>query len=133
MKIYKQTEDLPVMGIEVADFPNGIKEGFDSLMKTFGKERAYYGISWLDEGDKVRYYAMAEEAFPGERKRYNYELLIIEKGEYHAETVHNWLSKTDCIKDVFHSLMPNNKPDKNHPCIEWYISDEEMVCMVKAS
>lgn len=75
---------------------------------------------------------MANEVFPDEGKRYNYEfLIIIEKGEYQTEAVHNWLSKTDCIKDVSHYLMANNKPDKDHPCIEWYKSDEEMLCMVK--
>jgi hypothetical protein len=132
MILYKQTEDLPVIGLQVMTFPNGIKEVFGSLMKTLGSSRAYYGVSWLDESDNVIYYAMAKEMFPDEGKRYNYELLRIEKGDYRTEAVHNWISKTDCIKDVFHDLMANNKPNKNHPCIEWYQSDEEMLCMVKA-
>lgn len=133
MKLYKQTEDLSIIGIQVKNFPNGIKEAFDSLIKVLGSKRAYYGVSWLDESDSVKYYAMAREIFPGEGKRYNYELLTIEKGEYQTEAVQDWLSKTEGIKEVFHGLMANNKPDKSHPCIEWYISDEEMLCMVKIS
>ena len=131
MELYQQTEDLTVIGVQVESFPNGIKEAFGSLMKTFGSDRAYYGVSWMDENDSVKYYAMAREAFPGEGKPYNYESLTIEKGEYQTEAIHNWLSNIDCIKDVFHNLMANNKPAKNHPCIEWYKSDEEMLCMVK--
>src|SRR3954454_3148862 len=120
MKQYELTEDLTLIGVHVTTFPNGIKEAFENLMKTLGSDRAYYGVSWMDENDSVKYYAMAREFFPGEAKLWNYESLMIEKGEYQTEVVHDWLSKTDCIKDVFHNLMGNNKPGKNHPCIEWY-------------
>ena len=44
----------------------------------------------------------------------------------------DWLSKTSSIKDVFHELVDSGQPNKNNPCIEWYQSDEVMVCMVKA-
>jgi len=132
MKIYQQQEDMTVFGVHVKTFPNGIKEAFDILMSTFGNNRPYYGISWLDENDLVEYYAMLPEAFKGEVNKYHYEKLIIIKGEYHTETIYNWLGKLDSIKDVFHGLMPDNRPDKNHPCVEWYKSDDEMLCMVKA-
>lgn len=131
MEIYKQTETIITIGQQVPTFPNGIKEAFGNLMKTLGNNRAYYGISWMDEDDKVIYYAMAQEAFPGEGRQHNYDILPIEKGEYRGEAIQNWMSKTDSIKDVFHNLMGNIKADKNHPCIEWYMSDDEMVCMVK--
>jgi hypothetical protein len=132
MEVYFQPEDMTVFGVHVKTFPNGIKEAFDSLMSTFGNNRSYYGISWLDENDSVQYYAMVPEAFNGEGDKYHYEKLILRKGEYHTETIYNWLSKLDSIKDVFHGLMPNNRPDKNHPCAEWYRSDDEMLCMIKA-
>jgi hypothetical protein len=131
MKLYTQTEDIKVIGVQVKTFPNGIKEAFGGLMKTFGSDRDYYGVSWMDERDSIKYYAMARAVFPEEAKQKNYESLTIAKGEYQTETIHNWLSKTDGIKDVFHNLMGNNKPDKNHPCVEWYKSDEEMLCMVR--
>jgi hypothetical protein len=132
MKIYKQPENIVVTGIEVTTFPLGIKEAFETLMKTFGSDRAYYGISWMDDSDKVKYYAMATEAFPGEGKLHNFEWLTIEKGDYQVEALHDWLNKTDCIKDIFHHLMGNDKPDKKRPCIEWYQSNEDMLCMIKA-
>lgn len=131
MQLYHQTEDLIVMGLQVKTFPDGIKEAFGSLMKTFGSNRAYYGVSWMDENDNILYYATAGEVYQDERKHYDYELLRIEKGEYRAEAIYEWRYKTDCIKDVFHKLMGSSKPDKNNPCIEWYKSDEEMLCMIK--
>lgn len=45
MKLYTQTEDLTVIGVQVKTFPVGIKEAFGSLMKTLGNDRDYYGIS----------------------------------------------------------------------------------------
>jgi hypothetical protein len=132
MELYQLTGDIRLIGIGLKIFPEGIKEAFDSLMKTLGLERAYYGVSWMDERNKVIYYAMAAESFPGEGKLHGYEEFIIDKGDYKTEAVHNWLSKTDSIKDIFHELMGNNTPDKKHPCIEWYQSDDEMLCMVRA-
>src|SRR6266852_1427806 len=113
MEIYYQPEDMIVFGAQVKAFPNGIKEAFDSLMNAFGNSRSYYGISWLDENDNVQYYAMVPEAFKGEANKYHYEKLIIMKGEYHTETIYNWSTKLDSIKEVFHGLMPNIRPDRN--------------------
>ena len=132
MEIYYQTEDLTVFGVQVKTFPDGIKEAFDGLMSSFGNNRSYYGISWLDENDSVQYYAMAPETFKGEANKYQYEKLTITKGGYYTETIYNWLSKLDSIKETIHGLMPNNRPDKNNPCVEWYKSEDEMLCMIKA-
>jgi len=132
MELYKLTEDVRVIGMRVSNFPDGIEETFGVIMKTLGRERDFYGISWMDENENVEFYAMAKEAFPGEGKNYGYELLVLEKGDYETEAVHNWKAKIDSIKDVLHELMGNSKPDKTHPCIEWYQSDEKMVCMIKA-
>jgi hypothetical protein len=131
MEIYSQPEDLTVFGIHVKNFPDGITEVFSGLMEVFGNNRAYFGISWCDKNNTIQYYAMVQEAYKGEALEYKYERLTIGKGDYQTETIHDWLSKKDCIKDVFHQLMPGNSPDKDHPCIEWYKSEEEMLCMVK--
>ena len=78
------------------------------------------------------YYATAEEKQEGEAEKYNYESRIIEKGEYFAESLKNWRSKTECIKDVFIEMMKSDSVNKTKPAIEWYKNDEEMLCMLKA-
>lgn len=130
MELHKEKEDFVVMGIQVRTFPKGIKEAFETLMQTLGA-RDYYGISWMDENDNIIYYAAGKELFTGESRQYKFEKLKIDKGNYQTEAIHNWQSKTDCIKDVFQKLMGDKKPDSNNPCIEWYHSPDDMLCMIR--
>lgn len=132
MELFEQTAAITLTGIRVHDFPNGIKEAFDELAKTFGTSRAFYGLSWMDDEDQVIYYALAEEASAGEGALQHYSTLTLEQGTYLTETVHDWMSKTDSIKDVFGRLLNNQRPGKDRPCVEWYRSHDEMRCMVKA-
>lgn len=117
---------------QVKTFPLGIGQTFDSLATTLpsGMERAYYGISWM-ENDKVIYYAAAEQKENAEINKYALEPWTIESGDYLSVSVINWRDKLDTIKDVFHNLMENTATDKTKPCIEWYQSDEKMLCMMR--
>ncbi|HEY5746942.1 MAG TPA: hypothetical protein VIU12_12745 [Chryseolinea sp.] len=135
MEKFVLTKDLHLFGNRVPNFPVGIKEGFDALIEILpeGLERPYYGVSWMEDG-KVIYYTMAAEKFLGEAKPYDCEMnLTIEKGEYLTVTVRDWMSKTDSIKDVFDELMKDKYVALGAPCVEWYKSDEEMVCMIKSN
>ena len=132
MQNYDQQEDLLLLGIKVESFPLGIKEAFESLMRTFGANRSYYGISWCFDASTIEYYATVQEAFTGEAKKFNYKKLTIPKGLYHTATIVDWLGKTDCIKDVFNELTAGSRPTESRPCIEWYKSDHEMLCMIKS-
>ncbi|MBY0537114.1 MAG: hypothetical protein K2P88_14785 [Chitinophagaceae bacterium] len=131
MEHYSLPTDLNLIGFEVKTFPNGIGDSFDILYNTFGQERSYYGISWFDENETIKYYAMTTELPADNQLAENYQKLEIQKGNYRTITVFNWLSKTNSIKDVFHELLKDARPNQNSPCIEWYKSDTEMVCMVK--
>ena len=130
MELYQQAEDFTVMGVQVTTFPNGIKEAFEGLMQTLGG-RDYYGVSWMDENNQIIYFAVAKELFPGESRQYKFKKLTIEKGSYQTETLHNWQSQTECIKDIFQNLLAGKVADKDHPCIEWYYSKDDMMCMVR--
>jgi hypothetical protein len=84
--------DLPVFGIQVTHFPEGIGESFDQLIKMIsGKfDLDYYGISYMDPNGKIVYFATALEKGPGEAKKYNCQRLFIEKGTYLSITVRDW-------------------------------------------
>lgn len=132
MESYMVAQDVRVFGILVETFPLGIKEAFESLVKSFGSGRSYYGLSWCAESGEIQYYALVSEAFDGEAKKYNYHQFTLRQGEYRTATLFHWMSKTDTIKDIFMELTGGSSPTKGRPCIEWYKSDQEMMCMIKA-
>jgi len=123
---------IQLVAKQVKTFPNGIGQTFDNLANTLpdGMQRAYYGISWM-EHEKVIYYAAAEQKATHEINKYSLEPWTIESGEYLFIPVLGWRSKTDSIKDVFGTLMNDTRTDKTKPCVEWYQTDERMLCMMK--
>ena len=62
----------------------------------------------------------------------NYESYTIEKGDYYTVALKNWRSKTNSIKDIFSEMMQDKHTDKTKHCIEWYKTEVEMLCMLKA-
>lgn len=133
METYNLKNDLKVFGKEVPTFPVGVSDAFHQLITTIpdGSSRAYYGLSHMDETGKIIYKAAAEEKYAGEAEKYNCDRYIIEKGEYLAVTLADWRGKTDCIKDMFHDMMEDDRADKTKEVVEWYKTDTEMLCLVK--
>ena len=133
MKEFNFPEDVNVFGFPVNTFPAGIGDAFDILIQKTGDcagARNYYGLSELENGRMI-YYALAEEKFPGEAKKYNYEKFTIEKGDYLTIAVSEWQKKTNCIKDVFSEIIQDPRVNKTKPAIEWYINENEMMCLVQ--
>jgi predicted transcriptional regulator YdeE len=133
MEIYNLPNDIKAFGFQVTNFPEGIGEAFETLIKTIpgGFDRPYYGISFMDQNGKMIYNVAAQEKYEGEAEKYNYKGFVIERGEYVTITLRDWRKKTDCIKDLFHEIMGDSRVDKTKPAIEWYKNDDEMMCMVK--
>jgi hypothetical protein len=126
-------KDLAVFGLEVTTFPLGIGEAFESLVKMISEsfDRDYYGMSYLKEDGKIVYYAMTTEKQKGEAEKYDCHRYIIEKGQYLSIPFIDWRSKTQKINEVFHLILQDPEADKTKPALEWFKSDEEMLCMIK--
>ncbi|MCR9065612.1 MAG: hypothetical protein NXI00_16700 [Cytophagales bacterium] len=131
MEIYNQQEDILLFGLHVKTFPLGIKEAFDILMDAFGDSHSYYGISWVAEDGNIQYYASVSVPDGSEVNKTKYEKLLIPKGKYATRTIFDWMSKTDSVKHVFEELLGSTCPDKERACIEWYKSDDELLCMTR--
>ena len=134
METYNLSHDIKAFGVQVKTFPMGVGEAFHDLIQKLpnGDKRSYYGISVCIDKDVI-YSAAAEEAFPGEASKYDYEKYQIQKGEYLTEEIKGWQQKTECIKDVFAEMMKDKRVNSTLPpvCIEWYKNTEEMLCMIK--
>jgi DinB superfamily len=125
--------DLQVFGTLVTSFPLGVGEAFAQIMKMVpdGDKRSCYGISSMNENGEVRYFAAIEELHPGEAESYQCERTTVPNGEYLAVTVYDWQQKTHCIKNVFHTMMQDERFTHDAPCVEWYKNDREMVCLLQ--
>jgi hypothetical protein len=132
MEIFTLNKELYLYGKQVPTFPNGIKEAFDELIALVpdGMQRSHFGLSYM-EHEKVIYHAASEEKYPGEGKKLNCREYIVEKGTYLSVTIIDWMQKINAIKEVFHELMQDERVDLTKWCVEWYKSDEEMMCMVR--
>jgi hypothetical protein len=134
MEKYTLKEDVKVYCTAAKSFPDGIQEAFLTLEKLLSKEgRTFYGVSYKSTGCCLIYKAAVSESFDGEAEKYGFESFTISKGEYLTETIIDWRKKIETIGLTFQTLLADPRSDKTSPCVEWYKSDKEVMCMVKLS
>ncbi len=132
MDKYDLKEDVKVYCTAAKSFPEGIQEAFITLEKMLSKEgRTFYGISYKSTDGIIIYKAAVSESFEGEARKYGFERFIISKGEYLTETIIDWRKKIETIEITFKTLLADPRLDRTSPCVEWYKSDREVLCMVK--
>ncbi|HTF80837.1 MAG TPA: hypothetical protein VL947_03895, partial [Cytophagales bacterium] len=98
--------DIKIIYKQARTFPEGIQEAFETLEKLLPNpnERTYYGISKPLYG-VIEYKAGVEEAYDGEAKTLGLEMFVLPKGEYAAETIHNWKDTPQQIGIAFEKLL----------------------------
>lgn len=135
METYHIDKDITVIGNQVPTFPNGIGESFEALMHKLpgGMQRGWYGVSYMTPDNRIVYKTMAEEKEKDEAQKFHLETYTIEKGDYMATEIKDWKKNLSCIKDVFEEMMRDKRTDKTKPCIEWYKTEDEMLCLIKAA
>jgi hypothetical protein len=134
MEKYMLTENVKVYCTTAKSFPEGIQEAFISLEKMLLKEgRTFYGISYCDDKGSIVYKAGVSETYDGEAEKYGFETFIITQGQYLAETIVDWRDNIAKIGNTFQTLFRQAIVDKTYPCVEWYKSDKEVVCMVRVN
>jgi predicted transcriptional regulator YdeE len=124
-------KDIVLLYVTASSFPDGIMAAHQQLhsMIPFSAERKYYGISF-PEDDKIIYKAAAEEIHPGEAAEKGLETFTVKKGEYASIPVSNFMSDTKAIGEAFQKLLKHPQLDPKGFCLEWYVSKEDVQCMV---
>lgn len=132
METYNLKNDIKVFYVTSKSFPDGIMEAWDKInnMLQTKEGRIFYGISKPDNG-VIIYKAAVAESFEGEAEKYGCETFTIRKGKYATETILGWMKKTEAIGKTFQSLLTHPDLDKSSSCIEWYKSENEVMCMVR--
>lgn len=132
MDHFSLKDDINVFCIKAKSFPEGILQAFGDIEKFVPDltGRTLYGISSPVNGVIV-YKAAITELFPGEGKKFNCESFVIPKGDYSVQTLHDPAGNPAVFRETFRNLLSTPLLDKTCPCIEWYKSPNEVMCMVK--
>ena len=133
MEKHHLKKDIHVFYVTVKSFPTGIIEAFQTLEDLHPSicERPFYGIFHQEENGNMIYKAAVEEQYEGEGEHYHCNTFTISKGIYLTEHIRNFMEQIEVIPDAFRKLSAEPFIDASFPCIEWYKSDTDVLCMVK--
>lgn len=126
-------KDIKVMYVTADSFPEGILPAHQKLHKMipYTEERRYFGISRPENGQGIIYRAAAEELKQGEATALNLETLILKKGNYISKTLKNYMEDIQSIGRTFDELLAQPGLDPQGYCVEWYINNKDMKCMIR--
>jgi predicted transcriptional regulator YdeE len=134
MKTFTLQNDIVVFCITANSFPEGIPEAMQRIhsLAPSVEGRKYFGISRPENGGAIVYKAAAEEIQKGELGSHGLEEFIIPKGEYINTVVHDFPGNIPAIGGAFQEILHGEFDiDPEGYCIEWYLDDKDVRCMVK--
>jgi hypothetical protein len=133
MENYALEKDITVFCV-TADFsPDAILKAHQKLhaMIPYTSERRYFGLSRPNEHGIVTYEAAAEELIAGEGKKLGLETIVLKKGNYTSTIIKGYKKNVSEIGLVFSKLLQNKYIDPEGYCVEWYLNDDDVQCMVR--
>jgi hypothetical protein len=126
-------KDLIVFYVPASSFPAGVKAAHEKLhsLVPFSRDRKYFGVSRPENDGGIQYKAAAEELSPGEGKKLNCDTLVLKKGRYAVIDVPDFMNDTPAIGSAFDKLTDLPNIDQQGYCVEWYVNDKDVKCMVR--
>jgi len=133
MEKFTLEDDIKVFCETAKSFPDGIMEAHKELESIIScsKQRRYFGISSRNAKGIITYDAAAEEIYQGEAEELGCEKFVIESGQYISLLIENYISDVSAIVKAFQLLMAYPGIDPQGYCIEWYLNENDVMCMVR--
>lgn len=117
---------------ESEDFGKGIIEAFVRLAEKLehnGERRESYGL--ISKNNQVMtYHAGFTLTSENEAKLKQIPVIEIPAGIYHAIRIDHWNQHLQYIGPAFDQLIKSGTVDISSPCIEYYKTETELVCMI---
>ena len=133
IQTYYFKEDLTIYCKKAESFPMGVKSAFQYMhsLVEFDPDRIQLGLSKILPDGGMDYWAGSQELHEGEFQRNNLETITIPAGEYHYVSVKGYMENIPSIGEAF-TYLPKHVHHEEHPLgIEWYVSMEEVWCMLR--
>ena len=124
--------DIKVLCITASSFPAGVQMAHKKLYSLFPvtERRTFYGISSPDKSGNIIYKAAADELNEGEATQFNLETFTIRKGNYISEVLKDWRKDEMSVGKTFKKLLSDQRIDKKGYCLEIYLNENDMRCLV---
>jgi hypothetical protein len=124
--------DIKVLCITASSFPEGVQTAHRKLHSLFPatEHRAFYGISYPDKSGNIIYKAAADQLNEGEATQLNLETFTIRKGNYISEVLKDWRKDEMSVGKTFKKLLSDQRIDKKGYCLEIYLNENDMRCLV---
>lgn len=132
METYTIEKDITVVCVHASSFPGGIDDAHTRLHSTLPalEQRTAYGISWSDGKGGIIYKAAVEQIQEGKAETYGLETFVIRKGTYMSELLLNFREDKDRVGSTFQKLLALPALDPKGYCLELYLNEKDMRCMV---
>ena len=133
MELFTLENDIKVFCVSASSFPDGVMAAHQQLrsLVPFSKQRKYFGLSRPEQGGGIVYKAAAEELETGEPGKYGCEAMTIKKGTYRSIIIRNYMQDIPAIGSAFRELLEYHDHDKDGYCVEWYLNEKDVQCMVR--
>lgn len=133
METFTLDNDIKVLCVTATSFPEGITEAHQNLhaLVPYSNNRRYFGMSHPKEKGVIIYNAAAEELNQNEAGLLGCETLIIKSGTYISTTIKDYLKDISSIGKAFQILLSQKGLDREGYCVEWYLNNKDVRCMIR--
>jgi len=133
MEMFTLENDIKVFCETAKSFPDGILKAHQELESiiSFSKQRRYFGISNRNAKGIIIYDAAAEEIYQGEAEELGCEKFVIQSGQYISLLIEDYINDIAAIAKAFHLLIAYPGSDPEGYCIEWYLNEKDVRCMIR--
>lgn len=128
-------QNLTIYCKKAESFPEGVKPAFQFMhsLVEFDPARMQLGLSKPLPDGSLDYWAGSQELHEGEFQKHNLETINLLAGEYKYVVVTGYMENIPAIGEAFTSLMQQVNHGSDVMGVEWYVSMEEVWCMLKVS
>jgi len=125
-------KDITVLCLTASSFPSGVQMVHKKLHSLFPttERRTFYGISYSDKNGNIIYRAATDQLNEGEAAQLNLETFTIRKGKYISEVLKDWRKDEMSVGKTFKNLLSDPRIDKKGYCVEIYLNETDMRCLV---
>jgi hypothetical protein len=131
---YDIKNDIEVIFEVAKDFGQDIAQSYVRLAEKIGhsgEKRDCYGlVVKTDKG--IEYRGGFTSLSSTEAKEIAIPSFTIPSGNYFSILIENWNQKLLEIGPTFDQILKSGKVDTSSPCIEFYKTNKELICMVRA-